>query len=74
MVRSALNGVVEHGRIVVSQPVDLPDGSPVLILPLLPKSAQQKLAALKRLRSRAIPGLSLPAAALESDALYEDPV
>jgi hypothetical protein len=74
MVTATLSRVVRNGRIVTAQPIDLPDGSEVVILPIQRPSRAKKLAALERLRSHALRGVHLPAEALEMDAFCEDHV
>jgi hypothetical protein len=74
METATLSGVVRNGRVVTAQPIDLPDGSEVVILPIQRPSRAKRLAALERLRSHALRGVHLPAEALDTDALYEDHV
>jgi hypothetical protein len=72
MEAATLSGVVRNGRIVTARPVDLPDGSEVVILPIHRPSRAQKLAALERLRSHALRGIDVPAEALATEELYAD--
>lgn len=66
-----IRGTVENGHVVPSRPLGLPEGSPVLIVPVTTPAPERRTTALKRVRERAV-DQSLPDDAFSTDHLYED--
>jgi len=72
MAANPRQGVVRNGRVELTEPLDLPEGAQVIVLPITRSTREQRLTALQRLRTRSRVTVSPPLDALGSESLYED--
>jgi len=66
-----IRGTIQNGYVVPDQALGLPDGHSVYIVATPVPSPHRRLAALGRLRARAVP-VALPDEAFDAERLYDD--